>query len=181
MGLKGFFRDTVIIIVLAAVMFVGLQFTLQRYGVDGPSMLTTFHDKQQLLVNKMVYRIHDPERGDVIIFTIPGGGDQGYIKRIIGLPGEYVEIRMGTVYIHQPDGTVFPLDEPYVSDPARISYLGKVIPGNQYFVMGDNRNNSSDSRSGYTLPSENIIGKVWLSLWPLDSLGVVTSYAYSEK
>jgi len=176
---KALLRDTLMIVVLAAVIVIGLQYTVQRYAVDGPSMLDSFHDKQQLMVNKMVYYIHEPERGDVVIFQIPKLGEEGYIKRIIGLPGESVEIKEGTVYIHKEGGTVFPLDEPYVTDPARISYEGKVIPENEYFVMGDNRNNSSDSRSGWTLPRDKIIGKVWISLWPFDSFGLVTSYAYT--
>lgn len=167
------------IIVLAALLFVGLQFSVQRYAIEGPSMLVNFHDGQQLLVNKVVYYFHEPERGDVIIFRSPVGGDEGYIKRIIGLPGESVEIKKEVVYITKQDGTVMELNEPYVKDPARVSYEGNVIPENEYFVMGDNRNNSSDSRQGWTLPRDNIIGKVWLSVWPLDDFGLITSYAYS--
>ena len=177
--MKAILRDTLMIIVLAAVLFIGLQFTVQRYAVDGPSMLTNFHDGQQLLVNKAVYYFHEPERGDVIIFRSPVGGDEGYIKRIIGLPGESVDIKNGVVYITKQNGTVIELDEPYVSDPFRSSYKGNTIPADEYFVMGDNRNNSSDSRNGWTLPVDNIVGKVWLSVWPPDDFGLITSYAYS--
>ena len=181
MQMKTIIRDTIMIIVLAAVLFVGLQFAVQRYAVDGPSMLTNFHDGQQLLVNKAVYYFHEPERGDVVIFNSPVGGDEGYIKRIIGLPGETVEIKSGVVHITKQDGAVFELDEPYIEDPARVPYKGNVIPEDEYFVMGDNRNNSSDSRNGWTLPVDNIIGKVWLSVWPLDDFGLITSYAYSAN
>jgi len=177
--MKTILRDTLLIIMLAAVLFVGLQFAVQRYAVEGPSMLVNFHDGQQLLVNKAVYYFHEPERGDVIIFLSPVGGSERYIKRIIGLPGESVEIKDGVVCIIKPDGTVIELDEPYVKEPAKVSYKRDKIPADEYFVMGDNRNNSSDSRNGWTLPVENIVGKVWLSVWPLDDFGLITGYAYS--
>jgi signal peptidase I len=177
--LKSLIRDTLTILITAAVLFVGMQFTIQRYSVDGPSMMNDFLNGQQVFVNKLVYYFHEPQRGDVIIFDSPTGGTEGYIKRIIGLPGETVDIKDGVVYIHEPDGTVFPLTEPYVADPARMDYTGKVIPPGQYFVMGDNRNNSSDSRAGWTVPRNTIIGKVWLSVWPISTFGLIPSYAYA--
>jgi signal peptidase I len=178
--LKSVIFDIVSIAVLALVIFFGLQYTVQRYEVDGPSMLVNFHDKQQLLINKAVYYIHKPERGDVVIFHRAEDGvhEDIYIKRVIGLPGETVEIEDGVVYINKMDGTVIKLDEPYVARPGKDDYKGEVIPDNEYFLMGDNRVNSSDSRSGWTLPRENIIGKVWISL-SLDSFGLVENYAYA--
>ncbi|MBA7677257.1 Signal peptidase I T [subsurface metagenome] len=148
----------------------------QKFVVDGPSMNSSFHDGQQLLVSKVVYKFHEPERGDVIIFHPPYNEKEEYIKRVIGLPGESVEITEGTVYVHKKDGTTLPLDEPYVTKSARLSFKGDTIPENKYFVLGDNRNNSSDSRNGWTVPFQNIIGKVWLSVWPPERWGLVVNY-----
>jgi len=179
--MKTFFRDTLAIILIAAVIIFGLQATIQKFVVDGPSMNLTLHDGQQLLANKVVYKFHEPERGDVIIFHPPNNEKEEYIKRIIGLPGESVEIKEGIVYIHEADGTVLPLDEPYVNSPAKQPFRGDIIPENEYFVLGDNRNNSSDSRNNWTLPQENIIGKAWLSVWPLDKWGLVANHYFQEQ
>jgi signal peptidase I len=179
--LKKFIRDTILVIIMAAVLFVGMQYTIQRYTVDGPSMKNNFYDGQQLIVNKIVYYLHEPERGDVIVFLYPELSEEGYIKRIIGLPGESIEIKDGMVYIHEGNGAGVPLDEPYITAEARVDCKSKVIPEGEYFVMGDNRNNSSDSREGWTLPGEYIIGKVWLSIWPLDLFGFIPNYAYANN
>jgi len=144
-------------------------------------MYPSFHDGQQLLVNKVVYRFHEPERGDVIIFHPPNNEQGDYIKRIIGLPGESVEIGEGIVYIHKEDGTVLPLDEPYIAEAVRLPFKGEKIPENEYFVLGDNRNNSSDSRNEWTLPRQNIIGKAWLSIWPPDKWGLAANYPVQEQ
>lgn len=173
--MKSLFRDTVSIILIAVVIIFGLQTVAQKFVIEGPSMKDTLHDEQQLLVNKLVYNFHEPERGDIIVFQPPDSNGEEYIKRIIGLPGEKVVIKDGTVFIYMPNGNVIPLDEPYISNPARNTFEGTVIPENSYFVLGDNRNNSSDSRSGWTLPMENIIGKAWLSVWPPDRWGLVTN------
>lgn len=171
--MKSLFRDTVAIIIIAVVIIFGLQTVAQKFVIEGPSMNDTLHDEQQLLVNKLVYNFHEPERGDIIVFQPPNNNGEEYIKRIIGLPGELVVITDGTVFIYQADETVIPLYEPYISEPAKRSFEGDIIPGNSYFVLGDNRNNSSDSRSGWTLPLENIIGKAWLSVWPPDRWGLI--------
>jgi signal peptidase I len=164
---------------MAAVLFVGMQFTVQRFAVDGPSMLDNFYTGQQLMVNKIVYHIHAPERGDVVLLARPEVTSEIYIKRIIGLPGESVEIKNGIVYIHQKNGVTISLEEPYVTRKAASDYKGDLIPENEYFVMGDNRNNSSDSRDGWTLPSEHVIGKVWLSVWPMNLFGLIPEYTYA--
>ena len=171
--MRTFLRDTLTIIIIAAVIVAGQRAIAPKIVVDGPSMSSTLHDGQQIVVSKLSYRFHEPERGDVIVFYPPNNGKEEFIKRIIGLPGESVEIKEGTVYIHKPDGTVMKLTESYVSTPARIAFKGEIIPTDEYFVMGDNRNNSSDSRGGWTVPFENIIGKAWLSVWPPDRWGLV--------
>ena len=133
------FRDILTIVVIAGVIIIGLQITVQKFVVDGPSMLSTLHNGQQILVSKIVYNFNKPERGDIVIFRSPDGDVEDYIKRIIGLPGETVEIKEGIVHIHKEDGSVLPLDETYVTKKSPTSYKGDKIPENEYFVMGDNR------------------------------------------
>jgi signal peptidase I len=174
-------RDFVIMIAIAVVVFVGLRLTVQTYVVYGPSMQPNFYEHQRLLVSKIVYNFHEPERGDVIIFRPPYEGQDSFIKRVIGLPGERIEIRQGQVYIHQTEGTVLELDEPYIEDPARWQFIGEVIPEGEYFVLGDNRNNSDDSRNGWTVPAEDIIGKAWISIWPPGQWGMAANYPFPEE
>ena len=179
--MRVFLRDTLIMITIAAVLITGQRTIAPKIVVDGPSMNDTLHDGQQILINTIVYKLHEPERGDVIVFYPPNNGKEEYIKRIIGLPGESVEIKDGVVYIHKNNGTVLRLTEPDVTNPARISFEGAVIPKDKYFVLGDNRNNSSDSRSGWTVLHRDIIGKAWLSVWPPERWGLVVNYLANEK
>jgi len=174
-------REFLILLALAIIIFVGLRSTIQTFVVYGPSMEPNFGDQQRLLVNKLVYKIHEPERGDVIVFHPPDRMRDSYIKRIIGLPGESVSIEDGEVHIHKPDGSVLVLDEPYVTDVANSPYIGFPIPENEYFVLGDNRNNTNDSRNGWRVPDENIIGKTWLSIWPPDKWGLAANYPLKEQ
>ena len=116
----------------------------------------------------------------MIIFHPPDIQQGDYIKRIIGLPGETIEIKDGIVYMHKENGNVLPLDEPYVTKPATDAFQGNKIPENEYFVLGDNRNNSSDSRHGWTLPRQNIVGKAWLAIWPPTKWGLAANYPLPE-
>ncbi|HEY42004.1 MAG TPA: signal peptidase I [Dehalococcoidia bacterium] len=168
-------------IAIAVVVFVGLRLTIQTYVVYGPSMQPNFYEHQRLLVSKLVYNFHEPDRGDVIIFRPPYEGQDSFIKRVIGLPGELVEIRQGQVYIHQPDGNVLELEEPYIEEPARWQFYGDVIPEGEYFVLGDNRNNTDDSRNGWTVPAEDIIGKAWITIWPPGQWGMAANYPFPEE
>ena len=181
--MRTFFRDVLTTLIIAAVIFIGLQSTMKSIIVDGPSMNYSFHDGQRVLVNKVVYKLHDPERGNVIIFHPPSSYNSEtipYIKRIIGLPGESVEIKDGTVYIHQAGGSVFTLNEPYITEENKVSYVGNMIPEGEYFVLGDNRNNSDDSRHFGVIERQDIIGKAWLSIWPLEYWGLVTNHSLIE-
>ncbi len=182
--MRAFLRDTLTTLIIAVVIFFGLQATVQSYIVDGASMNPDFQDGQRLLVNKAVYKFfHEPERGDVVIFHPPQQSEDAIplIKRIIGLPGESVEIKEGIVYIHKKDGSTLALDEPYITEPARRPFKEDTIPENQYFVLGDNRNNSGDSRNGWQLPRQNIIGKAWLSIWPPDKWALAAHYSYKRE
>ncbi|MFH1002874.1 MAG: signal peptidase I [Chloroflexota bacterium] len=178
--MKAFFRDTIATLVLALVLFFTLQATLQSFIVIGYSMEPSFHEAQRIMVNRIVYRLHDPQRGDVIVFQAPNGQNGDYIKRVIGLPGESVEIRDGTVYIRR-DGQTFSLDEPYIKSTPSYNYHGGVIPANEYFVLGDNRNNSNDSHNGWLAARNDIIGKAWLSIWPPDEWGLAPNYALTPQ
>jgi signal peptidase I len=144
-------------------------------------MQPNFWNEQRLLVNKVVYKLHEPERGDVIIFHPPQRMKESYIKRIIGLPGESVTIENGVVKIHKPDGSTLSLDEPYIEEAASQPYIGFPIPENEYFVLGDNRNNTNDSRNDWRVPLKNIIGKAWLSYWPPDKWGLAANYPFKEQ
>jgi signal peptidase I len=180
-NLRAFFRDTLTIIAIAAIIVVGQRAIAPKIVVDGPSMNHTLQNGQQIVVNKVIYRFHQPERGDVIVFDPPINPKEEYIKRIIGLPGESVEIKGGVVYIHKKDGTVLTLAEPYTAEPARGPFNGDIIPENSYFVLGDNRNNSSDSRGGWTVPVQNIMGKAWISVWPPDKWGMIINYLTKQQ
>ena len=179
--MKQSLRDFLIMLVIAVAVFVGLRSTVQTYVVYGPSMKPNFEELQRLLVNKVVYKLHEPERGDVIIFRPPNNQRESFIKRIIGLPGESVEIKEGAVYIHQEESSVLLLDEPYIKEPSARSFKGGKIPENEYFVLGDNRNGSNDSRNGWTVPRNNIIGKAWLSIWPPSLWGLAANYPLQEQ
>lgn len=175
--MKTFIREILITLILAVGIFFILESTLETSIVVGSSMEPSFHDNQRLLVSQVVYRFHEPERGDVIILQ-PSNNPDAFplIKRIIGLPGESVEIKQGKVYVHR-NGETLPLDESYIKEPPDYTFKGDIIPEGEYFVLGDNRNNSNDSHNGWTVPRENIIGKTWLSIWPPSEWGVVPDYS----
>jgi len=153
-----------ILIALLLNVFVG-----QATRVQGQSMEPNLHTDQRLVVEKVSYRFHGPRRGDVVVIRVPSQGEDLLIKRVVGLPGETVEIHDGQVYI---DGQL--LDEPYTNGSTRQGRIGRVIvPALQVFVMGDNRDHSNDSRSFGPVPIENIVGRAWLSYWPLNNAGMV--------
>ena len=132
-------------------------------------------DGQQLLINKVVYYFHEPERGDVIILHPPppySSKATPFIKRIIALPSDTIEVKNGAVYVNG-----LKLDEPYIKEPPTYNFQQKKIPENEYFVLGDNRNSASDSHNSWTVPRQNIIGKAWLSIWPPSEWGVVSNYS----
>jgi signal peptidase I len=178
--MKSAIRDVIITVAIAAVIFIGLRAVVQSFDVDGPSMEPNFHTGERVLVNKLVYHLHPPQRGDIIVFVSPHVGQGDLIKRVIGLPGESVDIQDGKVYIHKTDGQVITLDEPYIADQARANYTGSVIPEGQYFVLGDNRNVADDSRYGWLVPKESIIGKAWLLTWPPHDWGLAANYHFAQ-
>lgn len=173
-GGRSVVREIVETVLLTLIIFLVLNTLTGRFQVRGSSMEPTLQDGQYLVVSKLTYWLHPPERGDVIVFHPPSSVSDDYIKRIIGLPGEKIEIRSGEV---QVDGVL--LDEPYVAKHSSYSdswSLGQ----NEYFVLGDNRGNSSDSHTWGTLPRENIIGKAWISYWPPEEWGVVRHHTFQS-
>jgi signal peptidase I len=177
---KPVIREVLGTLLLAILIFLMISTTIQSSIVIYSSMEPNLHEGQRILINKLVYKFHEPERGDIIVFPSPDNPDEEYIKRIIGLPGEVVEMKDGIVYIHQPDGNVFALDEQeYIANPAKNHFLSDTIPPDNYFVLGDNRNNSIDSRRGWTVPGQDIVGKAWLSIWPMSDWGLVPNYSFS--
>jgi signal peptidase I len=159
--------ETIVPAILIAVLinvFLG-----QATRVDGQSMEPSLYTDQRVVVEKVSYRFHGPERFDVVVIKLPDQGDELLIKRVIGLPGELLEIRNGLVYI---DDKL--LEEPLVTQQTRTGRYGKTtIPPLHVFVMGDNRGHSNDSRSFGPVPIANILGRAWLSYWPLEEAGKV--------
>lgn len=161
--------------VLGAVWLV-ITFVGQRTEVEGASMENTLHNGDNLIVDKLSYRFHDPERFDIIVFPFQFQDNTYYIKRIIGLPGETVQIMDdGSIYINREK-----LEENYGMEVIKPETIGRAaepieLGDDEYFVMGDNRNNSSDSRTDMVgnIKRENIIGKAWLRIWPVSDFGVL--------
>ncbi len=171
--MKAFLREILVTVILAIVIFLALQTTVQSFIIVGSSMEPNLQQEERLLINKVVYNFHEPERGDVIVFRPPNNQRADYIKRIIGLPRETVEVKSGVVYING-----YSLDEPYeVKELPKYTLTKRKIPENEYFVLGDNRNNSNDSHNGWTVPKQNIVGKAWLSIWPPSEWRVVPNYS----
>src|ERR1700680_1769174 len=171
-------RELVEVVVLAVILYFGISFAVQAVHVEGLSMYATLDDNDYLIANKIDYRLHSPQRGDIIILRPPSDNSKDFIKRVIALPGERLLIRDGHVYIN---GHL--LDQPYLpeawttlNNPARWSVGdGAVIPANEYFVMGDNRNRSQDSRIFGPIGRDRIDGKAWFRIWPLDHFGNIYS------
>jgi signal peptidase I len=173
---KSILREIVETIVLTLLIyFLVRTFLFENYRVVGHSMLPTLQEEQFLVVSKLTYRLREPERGDIIVFHHPQGGDRKLIKRVIALPGEEVEISKGQVYI---DGQR--LDESYLDTLGRTSRPPSLIAEGEYFVMGDNRNNSSDSRSWGTLSRDSIVGMSLVSYWPPNLWGIVPHADYGD-
>lgn len=170
------FWEYFVTVLLAVLLFIGLHLTIQDSVVNGQSMENTFQNGERVLVFKLAYKFSAPQRGDVIIFHPPIPSTSPFIKRIIGLPGERVEIANGAVNVIEADGSKIILNEPYIKESADYTYTSAVIPPNEYFVMGDNRNESDDSHFGWFASRDEIIGKAWLCIWPLNRWGLADNY-----
>ena len=161
-------REVIETIVLTLLMFLVINLAVQNFDVDGHSMEPNLHDQERLMVDKWTYLFHPPARGDIVVFVAPPQPTLDYVKRIIGLPGDVITIHNTTVIV---DGVT--LNDTFVKPAnqgnpfADKTIENKVVPPNDYFVLGDNRGNSSDSRDWGFLPRKNIIGRAALVYWPL--------------
>ena len=173
-GASSLLREVAEVVVLAIILYFAISFAVQAVHVEGLSMYATLDDNDYLIASKIDYRLHPPQRGDIIILRPPASNSTDFIKRVIALPGERLLIRDGIVYINGHK-----LDEPYLpeawttlNNPAPWSVGdGAVIPANEYFVMGDNRNRSQDSRIFGPITRDRIDGRAWFRIWPLDHFG----------
>jgi signal peptidase I len=169
--------------VLALAIVIPIRFFLfQPFIVNGASMEPTFKNGEYLLIDEISYKLKGPKRGDVIVFKYPKDPSYFYIKRIIGLPGETVEIEDQKVKIYNydfPTGRV--LNESYIKG-LTMSPLKIVLDKNQYFVLGDNREHSSDSRAFGAVPKKNIVGKAWIAIYPTKGIEIIrgNNYQYAR-
>ena len=164
---KRFGMDILETIILAVILYFGINALSARVRVDGFSMNPTLQNGEYILVNRLAYKTGQPNRGDIIVFRLPGDETQDLIKRVIGLPGDTVHVSDGVVTINGAR-----LEEPYIAqDPL---YFGEwTIPEDYLFVLGDNRNDSRDSHQWGLLPLENVIGKSVLIYWPPDDWKII--------
>lgn len=170
---QSFLRDIVDTILLVVAIYTLISLTLPRYIVEGASMQPNFETGQWIIVSRLAYLFGQPQRGDVVILDFPEP-EKDLIKRLIGLPGETVEIHDGLVYINGE-----PLNEPYLNAPPR--YRGEWTLGpNEYFVLGDNRNNSRDSHAFGPVTADHIIGRALAVYWPPPSWGLVPPQSYDD-
>ena len=185
-------REVLEAVLLALVVFVFIQTSIQNFKVEGSSMHPNLETGQYLLVNKLVYfrldqerlsrivpfwrveredekfTIHPPKRGDVIVFHYPRDPKRDFVKRVIGVPGDGVKMEDGAVYVNGEK-----VDEPYITAPGS-SYMDTLrLAEREYFVLGDNRRGSNDSRNWGPVPEANILGKVWFVYWPVSNWQVI--------
>lgn len=161
-GLRGFLIETIQTLVLALVLFGAINFLTARIRVEGHSMEPNFHHNNYVIVFRLAYQFNEIERGDVIVFPYPNNPSEDYIKRVVGLPGDRVAVQNGVLLVNGQAAY-----ENYVAEPMRRDYPEILVPEGTVFVMGDNRNDSSDSRRWGPLPVGAILGKAVFVYWPV--------------
>jgi signal peptidase I len=177
-----FFLELVKIIVLAGVtIFFVRYFLFKPFYVKGASMEPNFHEKEYLIIDELSYRLHDPKRGDVVVFRPPENTKEFFLKRIIGLPGERVKIAEGRVIIYNqahPEGVV--VNEAYLPHDSTTAGDQTVLLGqNEFFVLGDNRPNSFDSRRFGPIDRSSVVGRTWIRGWPFDRISVLNTPSFN--
>lgn len=169
------------LIAIVLVFLVIRPFVVQAFWIPSGSMLPTLQINDQILVNKFIYRFHEPDHGDIIVFKSPpgispDGKEKDFIKRLMGKPGDVIKVEEGAAYRKEKGSKEFKrLKEPYLMDPDGIYYQMDpvTVPDGMYFVMGDNRNDSNDSHAWGPLDKNRVIGKAMVRFWPLTRMGVV--------
>lgn len=186
-------REVLETVLFILVVYVLVEMAIPRFLVDGPSMQPTFWDNQRLIISRIHYIVSNPERGDIVVFNKPGSriGDSPLIKRVIGLPGDTIEFRLSTpdasldgsatskaeLYINNQK-----TDEPYINEechPAKCPAETWVLGPDEYFVMGDNRNHSTDSREFGQINRKNIIGEALVRYWPPSDWALLKQIRYT--
>lgn len=178
--LRGLIREILDTLILIGAIYALVNLATVRFIVDGHSMEPNFASDQVLVISRVNYLLNPPQRGDIIVFNPPNqpADEPPYIKRVIGTPGEVVEIRNTLVYVNGEE-----LNEPYIKEacrPSRCPDNQWELGPNQYFMMGDNRNNSSDSRVFGPVMLDRVIGEALVRYWPVDKWGLVNHIAFSE-
>ena len=168
LGWRRLLVDIIETIVIAAVLYLGVNAVLARVRVDSFSMEPTLFKDNYVMVNKLGYKTGSPDRGDIVVFRYPLNPDEQYIKRVVGLPGDRIHISGGEVFVNDEQ-----LLEPYISVQTK-SGGNWVIPEDSLFVMGDNRNNSRDSRFWGVVPFENLVGRAFAVYWPPENWRMIT-------
>jgi signal peptidase I len=169
-SLVGFLVELIEVVLIAGVLFLAVNAATARVRVESISMEPNLYEGEFVVVNRLAYRWGNPERGDIIVFNFPNNPKKRYIKRIIGLEGDHVSAHDGQILIND-----IPLDEPYLA--ASPDYVGDWIVGvGEVFVLGDNRNNSNDSKNWGMLDIEAIVGKAIFIYWPLAEVGIIPHY-----
>lgn len=163
-------REIIETLLAAFFLFLAVNLITARIRVEGSSMEPSLHDGEFVVINRLAYRWENVQRGDIVVFHYPLDPDRRFIKRVVGLPGDQIQIVDGEVFVN---GDL--LDEPYLAANPRYEGLWAVEP-NSVFVLGDNRNNSSDSQNWGNLPEKEIIGKAILIYWPLEELSIIPHF-----
>ncbi|OCL27057.1 signal peptidase I [Orenia metallireducens] len=156
------------IIVALLISFFIITFVVQAFYIPSGSMLPTLKPGDRIFANKFIYRFREPKRQEIIVFKWPVNPKRRFIKRLIGLPGDEVKIVEGQVYINDK-----PLEEDYTLERSYTDFPEVKVPKGHYFMLGDNRNNSEDSRFWGFVPRKNILGKAFVIFWPLDRMGLI--------
>ncbi len=170
---RGWWENVQLLAIALVLALLLRTFVAEPRFIPSDSMVPTLQVGDRLVIEKVSYRLRSPQRGEIVVFDPPQqlqqygyGKDQAFIKRVIGLPGQTVRVAEGTVYVDDQ-----PLKEPYIAEPPEYAWGPYQVPAGEFFVMGDNRNNSNDSHIWGFLPQENIIGRAWLRFWRLDRIG----------
>ncbi|HWO93530.1 MAG TPA: signal peptidase I [Dehalococcoidia bacterium] len=197
--MRGAGRDLIETAILALLIFFAVRSAVQNFKVEGFSMDPSLENGEYILVDKVSYGVFDlgplerfipfvdsgddgflfegPQRGDVIVFEAPIAEGRDFIKRVIGVPGDQIEVRDGVVYVNGQA-----IDEPYITHKGSYDWPADgsgpaTVPDKHYFVLGDNRDNSSDSHIWGFLPADKVVGRAWVSYWPTSSIGLAPHHA----
>lgn len=179
--LASFFFEVIQTIVFAVSIFLFIYLlVLQPHRIKGSSMEPNFHDGEYLLTDKITYRFNEPKKGDVVVFKAPPTYEDEFIKRIIGVPGDRIRVTESGVYINDQLLIESYIPQTTKTRPGRFTTDGQtvVVPDGQFFVMGDNREKSQDSRNIGFIPEDKITGRAWLVYWPVSDAGIINSPEY---